>query len=173
MNDLNWNERFVPLNMADENDFSANSISLSVQNKLENEKGQITMTKKRIRPLMILAAAIATAAVSMISVNAATDGAITDAVGDTVTKIKMFINGEEVEADAHLVESGVDEEGNEYHVYTFDVDEDEADSVEIAIAEDDTVVNYDTELELSDDGSYETETDYTYDGESIDAVEAE
>ncbi len=171
MNKLNWNERFVPLNMADENDFSAHSISLSVQNKLENEKGKITMTKKRIRPLMIAAAAIATATVSMISVNAATDGAITDAVGDTVTKIRMFINGEEVEADAHIVESGVDEEGNEYAVYTFDVDEDETDSVEIAVTEDDTVVNYDTEL--SDGETYETDTDYTYDGESVDAVEVE
>lgn len=171
MNDLNWNERFVPRNMADENDFSAHSISLSVQNKLENEKGQITMTKRRIRPLMIAAAAIATAAVSMISVNAATDGAITDAVENTVTKVRMFINGEEVEADAYCVESGVDEEGNPYSVFTFDVDDDEADSVEVAVIEDDTVVNYDAEF--SDDETYDTETDYTYDGETVDPVEVE
>lgn len=171
MNDLNWNERFVPRNMADENDFSAHSISLSVQNKLENEKGQITMTKRRIRPLMIAAAAIATAAISMISVNAATDGAITDAVENTVTKVRMFINGEEVEADAYCVESGVDEEGNPYSVFTFDVDDDEADSVEVAITGDDTVVNYDTEF--SDDETYDTETDYTYDGETVEPVEVE
>lgn len=173
MNDLNWNERFVPRNMADEDDFSIDSISLSVQNKLENEKGQITMTKKRIRPLMITAAAIATAAVSMISVNAATDGAITEAVENTVTKVRMFVNGEEVEADARCVESGVDEDGNPYSVFTFDVDDEEADSVEVAVIEDDTVVNYDTELEFSDGEEYETETDYTYDGESVDSVEEE
>lgn len=157
--------------MADEDDFSVDSISLSVQNKLENEKGHITMTKKRIKPLLIVAAAVATAAVSMISVNAATDGAITDAVENTVSKVKMFINGEEVEADAYLVDSGVDENGNEYSVYRFDVDEDDDTSMVVAIEEgagEGTLVQYESdELDLSDGEYYRKDITMEFGGENV------
>lgn len=169
MKDLNWNERFIPRNMADEDDFSIDSISLSVQNKLENEKGHITMTKKRIKPLLIVAAAVATAAVSMISVNAATDGAITDAVENTVSKVKMFINGEEVEADAYLVDSGVDENGNEYSVYRFDVDDDTSMAVAVEEGEGEgTLVQYESdELDLSDGEYYRKDITMEFDGENV------
>lgn len=151
MKNLNWNERFVPHNLADEDDFSVDSISLSVQDKLENEKGQIVMTntKKKVRPIIIAAAAVATAAISMISVNAATDGAITDAVEGVVSKVKVFINGEEVEADAYLVDSGVDEDGNEYVIYKCEVDDDDSTMI-IATEEDYISDNGQDEIDLTD-----------------------
>ncbi len=174
MKDLNWNERFVPRNMADEDDFSVDSISLSVQNKLENEKGQITMTKKRIRPLMIAAAAVATAAISMISVNAATDGAITDAVENTISKVSLFINGEEVDADVYYVESGVDEDGNEYKVYSVDVDEDTDTSITLTVDDDITSESDDQTIIMYTSGDiYETDGNYVFDGENVEEDSSE
>lgn len=120
----NWAEKFIPNNMVKSENFSADNIILSVHGKLENEKGRITMTKTRkIKPLIIAAAIASTAAISMISVNAMTDGAVTDAIDSTIHKVKVFINGEET--DAELVDSGVDENGVEYQVYELYVDDDE------------------------------------------------
>lgn len=177
MKNLNWNERFVPHNLADEDDFSTDSISLSVQEKLkklENEKGQIVMTntKKKVRPIIIAAAAVATAAISMISVNAATDGAITDAVEGVVSKVKVFINGEEVEADAYLVDSGVDEDGNEYVIYECEVDDDDSTMI-IATEEDYISDNGQDEIDLTDSDIEREDVTMVYDGEEVREEESE
>lgn len=125
-----WAQNIAPMK-TESCDFKR--ISDSVRKRIEAEKGNgITMTKKtKIRPLIIAAAITATAAVSIISVNAATDGAITDAVADTVTKVKCFINGEET--DAYLVDSGVDESGNEYMVYQLDAGDEDSTSINMSI----------------------------------------
>ena len=71
--------------------------------------------KRRIKPLVIAAAVAATAAVSMVSVNAATDGQL-------VEKISLFINGKEQDIDNSNIKKGVDENGDQY--YEFHVNED-------------------------------------------------
>ena len=120
----NWAEDFTPINMADKNDFSKSAISLSVYEKLtelenaEKRKGQITMektTKRRIKPFIIAAAISASAMISMISVNAATDGAVTKTLDKTAKKITCYINGEEVDATV----TNVSETDNEV-IYQFD-----------------------------------------------------
>lgn len=80
--------------------------------------------KRRIKPLVIAAAVAATAAVSMVSVNAATDGQL-------VEKIRLFVNGEEQELDTSKVTKGVDSDGNTYYEYHIDEDTDSEVSVEL------------------------------------------
>lgn len=120
----NWSQSFAPLNTAECDPIR---IAGSVREKINTEKGRnITMktNKRRIKPLVIAAAVAATAAVSMVSVNAATDGQL-------VEKIKVFIDGEELEFDDSKLTKGVDSTGNTYYVYHIDEDTDSEVSVEL------------------------------------------
>lgn len=120
----NWSQSFAPLNTAE---CDPVRIAGSVREKINAEKGRnITMktNKRRIKPLVIAAAVAATAAVSMVSVNAATDGQL-------VEKIRLFVNGEEQEFDASKVTKGVDSDGNTYYEYHIDEDTDSEVSVEL------------------------------------------
>lgn len=120
----NWSQSFAPLNTAE---CDPVRIAGSVREKINAEKGRnITMktNKRRIKPLVIAAAVAATAAVSMVSVNAATDGQL-------VEKIRLFVNGEEQELDTSKVTKGVDSDGNTYYEYHIDEDTDSEVSVEL------------------------------------------
>ena len=104
----NWSQSFAPLNTAE---CDPVRIAGSVREKINAEKGRnITMktNKRRIKPLVIAAAVAATAAVSMVSVNAATDGQL-------VEKISLFINGKEQDIDNSNIKKGVDENGDQYY----------------------------------------------------------
>ena len=119
-----WSQSFAPLNTAE---CDPVRIAGSVREKINAEKGRnVTMktNKRRIKPLVIAAAVAATAAVSMVSVNAATDGQL-------VEKIRLFVNGEEQELDASKVTKGVDSDGNTYYEYHIDEDTDSEVSVEL------------------------------------------
>lgn len=62
----------------------------------------LTMTKKkkfRFKPLVIAAVILALTVASIISVNAATDGAIVEKVEQVVHNVKVLINGEEKSPD--------------------------------------------------------------------------
>ena len=105
----NWSQDIAPLNTAE---CDPNRIAGSVREKINAEKGRnITMktNKKRMKPLVIAAAVAATAAISMVSVNAATDGQL-------VEKIRLFINGEEQDIDNSNIKKGVDENGVQYEM---------------------------------------------------------
>lgn len=119
----NWSQDIAPLNTAK---CDPVRIAGSVREKINAEKGRnITMktNKRRIKPLVIAAAVAATAAVSMVSVNAATDGQL-------VEKIRLFINGEEQELDVSKLKTGVDSDGNTYYEYHVDGTESEV-SIEV------------------------------------------
>lgn len=119
----NWSQDIAPLNTAE---CDPVRIAGSVREKINAEKGRnITMktNKRRIKPLVIAAAVAATAAVSMVSVNAATDGQL-------VEKIRLFINGEEQELDVSKLKTGVDSDGNTYYEYHVDGTESEV-SIEV------------------------------------------
>lgn len=106
----NWSQSFAPLNTAE---CDPVRIAGSVREKINAEKGRnITMktNKRRIKPLVIAAAVAATAAVSMVSVNAATDGQL-------VEKISLFINGKEQDIDNSNIKKGVDENGDQYYEF--------------------------------------------------------
>lgn len=77
-----------------------------------------------MKPLVIAAAVAATAAISMVSVNAATDGQL-------VEKIRLFINGEEQDIDNSNIKKGVDENGDQYYEFHVNEDTDSEISVEL------------------------------------------
>ena len=120
----NWSQSFAPLNTAE---CDPVRIAGSVREKINAEKGRnITMktNKRRIKPLVIAAAVAATAAVSMVSVNAATDGQL-------VEKISLFINGKEQDIDNSNIKKGVDENGDQYYEFHVNEDTDSEVSVEL------------------------------------------
>lgn len=108
------------------------ALKLSVKSKIENQKGaKITMTKRRkYKSLIIAAAVISTMTVSMISVNAATDGAITKTLDKTVEKVMFIINGEETEREAEVTHNS---DGSVE--YKFDVDENSDKQAEFTLTE--------------------------------------
>lgn len=120
----NWSQSFAPLNTAE---CDPVRIAGSVREKINAEKGRnITMktNKRRIKPLVIAAAVAATSAVSMVSVNAATDGQL-------VEKISLFINGKEQDIDNSNIKKGVDENGDQYYEFHVNEDTDSEVSVEL------------------------------------------
>lgn len=70
---------------------SAENIKTAVLSRIEEEKPMKHFT---IKPLLIAAAVTATAAVSVVTANAATDGAVMDGIAKTFS---FILNGEEVE----------------------------------------------------------------------------
>ncbi len=97
-------------------------IKESVKEKISVESEEIKMeTKKvrRIRPLILAAAIAAMSAVSVLSVNAATDG-------EVANKIKLLINGKESD-----IEPKIEENSDGSVSYTYEVNE--GDSQEISL----------------------------------------
>lgn len=142
----NWSQSFAPLNTAE---CDPVRIAGSVREKINAEKGRnITMktNKRRIKPLVIAAAVAATAAVSMVSVNAATDGQL-------VEKISLFINGKEQDIDNSNIKKGVDENGDQYYEFHVNEDTDSEVSVELrgdVSDADDNGVQYDMNVDKAE-----------------------
>lgn len=103
MPDKNWMKEIPPLHLPEETDLQQR-IQKRVQEQLhtkQKQEEQIMMkktVKRRIRPLILIAAVIGIGAASLVTANAATDGAV-------LTKISFFINGEEQTLDGELVET--------------------------------------------------------------------
>lgn len=93
---------------------SAENIKTAVLSRIEEEK---PMKHFSIKPLLIAAAVTATAAVSVVTANAATDGAVMDGIAKTFS---FFINGEKVEAT--ITEYKVGDDGEAERI-SFDLPE--------------------------------------------------
>lgn len=123
-------KEILPLIKEELSDKTKEKIKMSVRENIvcndESEEIRMKTKKTRIRPLIIAAAIVAISAASVVSVNAATDGAL-------FSKIKVIINGEEVEKEAEIIDNG---DGS--ITYQFNVDEDESN---ISIEFNDEVIN--------------------------------
>lgn len=112
------NEEILPVIKKELPAETKEKIKISVRKKIvcnnESEENIVGTTKKRIKPLIIAAAIVAISAASVVSVNAATDGAI-------FTKVKMIVNGNETEKKAEIIDN---EDGS--FTLKFDVDETES-----------------------------------------------
>lgn len=144
MKDLN---NILPLETAELPEGTEERIKKSVREKIKcsNEREDQIMikpkTKRRIKPLFLAAAIAALAAGSVLTVNAATDGSVT-------TKLKMLINGEEVEKEAVVKEN---KDGSVTFEFSDDGFDSEEKQIEIDIdgEERNTAVELNTELEDS------------------------
>ena len=112
------NEKILPVIKKELPAETKEKIKISVRKKIvcnnESEENIVGTTKKRIKPLIIAAAIVAISAASVVSVNAATDGAL-------FTKVKMIVNGNETEKKAEIIDN---EDGS--FLLKFDVDETES-----------------------------------------------
>ena len=112
------NEEILPVIKKELPAETKEKIKISVRKKIvcnnESEENIVGTTKKRIKPLIIAAAIVAISAASVVSVNAATDGAL-------FTKVKMIVNGNETEKKAEIIDN---EDGS--FTLKFDVDETES-----------------------------------------------
>lgn len=104
-NKHDWYES-IPLLHPEEDSARARRIREQVMQQLPHMAERETHMKqksvlRRIRPLICAAAVIAIGAVSLVTVNAATDGAL-------FTKVTMYINGEKTNFDARLVDQDED-----------------------------------------------------------------
>ncbi len=103
MPDKNWMKEIPPLHLPEETDLQQR-IQKRVQEQLhtkQKQEEQIMMkknVKRRIRPLILIAAVIGIGAASLVTVNAATDGAV-------LAKISFFVDGEQQTFDGELVET--------------------------------------------------------------------
>ena len=93
-------------------------IQKSVRNKLQKQKGEIIMIKRKLKPLIITAAAIGTSLASLTIVNAATDGAVTKKINEAVEYITVKINGKEIDAKGHKIS-----EDAGTVIYEFEIDD--------------------------------------------------
>lgn len=85
-------------------DKSAENIKTAVLSRIEEEK---PMKRFNIKPLLIAAAITATGAVSIVTANAATDGAVMDGISKTFS---FIFNGEEITGT--ITEYNVGEDGH-------------------------------------------------------------
>ncbi len=103
MPNKDWMKEISPLHLPEETDLQQR-IQNRVQEQLHTEQKQEEQimikknVKRRIRPLILIAAVIGIGAASLVTANAATDGAV-------LTKISFFINGEKQTLDGELVET--------------------------------------------------------------------
>lgn len=100
-NKHDWYES-IPMLQPEEDPARTQRIQKRVMQQLPHTaEREMCMQKKsvlrRIRPLICVAAVIAIGAVSLVTVNAATDGAL-------FTKVTMYINGKETDFDARIVD---------------------------------------------------------------------
>lgn len=95
--------------MMDYKKVDCTKIRNSVGEKLSEQKGEVIYMKKRsFKPLVVIGAVIAVSAMSVFTVNAATDGAIMDKVREWTSNVTMIVNGEKVEIPAKIKEYGDD-----------------------------------------------------------------
>lgn len=136
-----WAKEITPIDLQT---CDSERICGTVRDRINAEKGSVITMKKnrRIKPLIIAAAIAAATTVSMITVNAATDGQL-------VEKIRLFINGEELDIDSSNIKTGVDENGDQY--YELQVEEGDSE-VSIELEED---VDAAAENEVIEDSSSE------------------
>lgn len=152
-------------------------IEDSVREKLSRQEGDIIMNKKRFKPALIAAAAVGMTFVSALTVNAATDGALSDKILKTIENLSIKINGKDVD-----ITSGVekqDENGNTYYEFHVDDSSDGNASVKTYPDGKDGNAYYEFNYEITDsmleggskeveievDGSFTGETTSEYVGE--------
>lgn len=138
-----WAKDIMPIDLQT---CDSERICGTVRDRINAEKGSVITMKKniRIKPLIIAAAIAAATTVSMITVNAATDGQL-------VEKIRLFINGEELDIDSSNLKTGVDENGDQY--YELQVEEGDSE-VSIELEED---VDAAVENEVAEDSYSEVD----------------
>lgn len=113
--------------MLDYRKIKKSAVRKSVRNKLENSKGEVTVMKmSKLKKLAIAGAVAAVSIVSFTTVNAATDGAVMDKITETITNVRIKINGEEVEVPAV-----VKEVGDDYVEFEVEVSGDDDDEVTV------------------------------------------
>ncbi len=127
--------------MLDFKKIKKSEIRKSVRNKLEDEV--IIMKTTKLKKFAIVGTILAVTLISFTTVNAATDGAVIDKIGQTITSIRIKINGEEVDVPIVVEESDdvikykidVPDEDEQVEIeYEFEVEVDEDDSsVEVEI----------------------------------------
>ncbi len=93
-------------------------IEDSVREKLRGQEGDIVMNKKRFKPLLIAVAAVGMTFVSALTVNAATDGALSDKILKTIENVSIKINGKDVDVTGGVEKQ--DENGNTYYEFYVD-----------------------------------------------------
>ncbi len=81
------------------------------------------MIKRKLKPLIITAAAIGTSLASLTIVNAATDGAVTEKINEAVEYITVKINGKEIDAKGHKIS-----EDDGTVIYEFKIDDSDAEN---------------------------------------------
>lgn len=109
--------------MIDYKKVNCKRIRNSVGEKLSEQKGEVIYMKKRsFKPLAIIGAVLAVSAASVFTVNAATDGAVVDKIKEWTGNVKIYINGEEVELPAKVID--VDEDRR---IVEFEVDDENGD----------------------------------------------
>lgn len=113
--------------MLDYRKIKKSAVRKSVRNKLKNSKGEVTVMKmSKLKKLAIAGAVAAVSVVSFTTVNAATDGAVMDKITETITNVRIKINGEEVEVPAV-----VKEVGDDYVEFEVEVSGDDDDEVTV------------------------------------------
>lgn len=144
--------------MMDYKKVDCKKIRNSVGEKLSEQKGEVIYMKKRsFKPLVVIGAVIAVSAMSVFTVNAATDGAVVDILKEWTGNVKLYINGEEVEVPAKIKKIDVDEDR---HIVQFEID-DENDDDDLNIEyyeyydESDIPDDLDVEMEVSTENSNE------------------
>lgn len=103
MPNKDWMKEIPPLHLPEETELQQQiqkrvQEQLHTKQKQEEERIMKKNVKHRIRPLILIAAVIGIGAVSLVTVNAATDGAV-------FTKISFFVNGEKQTFDGELVKT--------------------------------------------------------------------
>lgn len=92
-------------------------IKAAVMKRVSHESEDKTMKKHNIfRPLLIAAAAVSVSAVSLVTANAATDGAVVDGITKMFT---IIVNGEEIAVEAKYSE--YDEGDMHIEQYEFEI----------------------------------------------------
>ncbi len=114
------------------------------------------MTKNKkltFKPFFIAAIITILASVSLVSVNAATDGALTKKAEEIVENIKIFIDGEELQLeDMEYEQSSEIIDGKQVNSYSFDVSQDGTKGrLSFITSEDSIEFDFDTEGYVSDE----------------------
>lgn len=164
--------------MLDRKKIKRSAVKRAVRKKLKEKDEVVIMKTSRMKKLAIAGAVIGTALLSFTTVNAATGGALGNKVSETFSKVRIIINGEEVETDAvvtkyedgNVIVYGItdycDSDG-ETPVQEIEIEDErynvDSGDVAISIQEYDGDVNLEVGKEISPD-------DVIYDPEKGDAV---
>lgn len=146
-------------------------IKAAVMERIAQESEEKKMKHRFLRPFIIAAAVVSVSAASLVTANAATDGAVID----TITKvITVFIDGKEVAVEAEYSEYTM-EGGGKAEVLSFDLPDDAVSGVDgLAIAVEADGDNP-AKITFSSDGFGTSEgaeiVYYSYDGSSCTSAE--